>query len=577
MARLILFLFILMGSYALAYAQIDSVPKPFAIIHANVLNVVTGKIDADQTIVVEKRRISSVGPFKKIKIPAGINTIDATNKFIMPGMTDAHIHFFQSGGLYTRPDGLNLNAVYSYEKDQKWIKDNLPNLMKRYLAVGITTVIDVGGPLSNYAIREKLNKIDSAPTAWVTGPLISTYEPPNLDKKDPPIVKVTTEEAARDLVKKQLPNKPDFIKIWYIVFPGQKAESNLPIVKAAIEESHANGLKVAVHATEYETAKLAVNAGADILVHSVDDRELDKEMLQLLKTKQTVYIPTLIVAQNYNRTFTQNFNFNAHDFRIADPFMLGSLMDIRHIERSKMPFDYKSVGARFKVPATEDTTMAKNLKLVQTNSGLVVSGTDAGNIGTHHASSLFAELLAMKASGLSNWEVLRSTTINAAKGFGKDKDYGSIENSKIADLLILNKNPADDLKALENIETVIHRGALMNASELLPVTPAILVQQQLNAYNAHDLDAFLEPYADDVELYSFPDKLIAKGKEEMRKSYENMFKNTKDLHCQVPERIIQGNTVIDHESVTGLDPIPLRAVAIYKIENGKIKKVYFIE
>ena len=92
---------------------------------------------------------------------------------------------------------------------------------------------------------------------------------------------------------------------------------------------------------------------------------------------------------------------------------------------------------------------------------MIVSGTDAGNIGTHHASSLLVELLTMKESGLNNWEVLRSTTINAAKGFGKEKEYGSIEKGKIADLLILDKNPADDLNALENIGIVIHRGTLM--------------------------------------------------------------------------------------------------------------------
>lgn len=577
MLKKLLVILLIVGESFHLFSQTDSVPKPFAIIHANVLNMITGKIDADQTILIENRRISAVGPFKNIKLPANISVVDGSNKFVMPGMTDAHIHFFQSGGLYTRPDGINLNAVYSYEKDQKWIKDNLSDMMKRYLAAGITTVIDVGGPLYNYAIRDKLNKIDSAPTAWVTGPLISTYEPPNLDKKDPPIVRVTTENEARDLVKKQLPYKPDFIKIWYIVFPGQSAEKNLPIVKATIEESHANGLKVAVHATEHETAKLAVKAGADILVHSVDDREMDAELLQLLKTKQTVYIPTLIVAQNYSRTFTQQFNFNAHDFKIADPFMLGTLMDIKHIERNKMPFDYKRVGNRFQVPAKEDTVMGINLKLVQTNSGLIVSGTDAGNIGTHHASSLFAELLAMKESGLSNWEVLRSTSINAARGFGKDKEYGSIEKGKMADLLILDKNPATDLNALKNIGTVIHRGTLMKASELLPVSPEILAQQQLNAYNARDIDAFLEPYSEDVELYSFPDKLLSKGKEAMRKSYENMFKNTKDLHCEVTERIIQDNTVIDHESVTGFGTSPVRAIAIYKIENGKINKVYFIQ
>ncbi len=117
--------------------------------------------------------------------------------------------------------------------------------------------------------------------------------------------------------------------------PGQKADATLPIVQAAIDESHANGVKIAVHATQYETAKLAVTAGADILVHSIDDKVLDPEMLQLLKSKKTVYIPTLIVAQNYNRTFTQQFNFTGHDFKYADPFMLGTLMDFQHFEKKK--------------------------------------------------------------------------------------------------------------------------------------------------------------------------------------------------------------------------------------------------
>ena len=117
----------------------------------------------------------------------------------------------------------------------------------------------------------------------------------------------------------------------------------------------------------------------------------------------------------------------------------------------------------------------------------------------------------------------------------------------------------------------------MKASELIPVTPAILAQQQLNAYNARDIDAFLAPYAEDVELYDFPDKLISKGKEAMRKGYEGMFKNLKELHCEVTQRIIQGNTVIDHESVIGFGGPVVKAVAVYQIENNKIKKVYFIQ
>ncbi len=561
----------------LSFLSFSQTNSPTAFIHVTIVNVNTGKLDADQTIVIDSNRISLVGPFKKIKIPENAKQVDATGKYAIPGLIDAHIHFFQSGGLYTRPDGFNLMPIYPYEKDQQWIKDNLSPLMNRYLAAGITTVVDVGGPFSNYDIRKKVNADKLSPNAWVTGPLISTYQPPHLDKKDPPIVKVNTPEEARELVRKQIPYHPDFIKIWYIVLDGQKAESNLPIVKAAIDESHANGLKVAVHATEFETAKLAVENGADILVHSVDNKLIDESFIQLLKSKNVVYIPTLIVAQNYNRVFTQQFNFTSYDLKIGDPVQIGSLMDLQHIDKAKSQLDYKKLRSRLPIPGKEDTVMASNLLLLQQKGGLISAGTDAGNIGTQHASSFFDELLAMKNAGLSNWEIIRSATINTAKGFGKEKDFGSIEKGKVADIVLLEKDPTSDLNSLMTPSTVVHRGISLDPKQLLPNTPAILAQQQLNAYNLRNLEAFLEPYSDSVEIYEFPAKLITKGKAAMRKEYEGMFKTVVDLHCEVTERIVEGNTVIDHEKVTGFGPQPVKAIAIYHIENGKIAKVYFIQ
>jgi imidazolonepropionase-like amidohydrolase len=571
--RLCLAFFMLILSLPECFAQS---PDPICISNVTVVDVKTGKLVPDQVVIIQNDRIATIGSSKKIKPPAGATIIDGAGKFLMPGMTDAHIHFFQSGGLYTRPDALNLGSVYSYEKDQQWIRDNLSDMMARYLACGITTVIDVGGPFSNYAIRDKLAGDNKSPTAFVTGPLISTYLPQHLDKKDPPIVKVNSAEEARELVRKQLPYKPDFIKIWYIVLQNQPASATLPIVQAAIDESHKNGLKVAVHATEYETAKLAVTAGADILVHSVDDKVLDKEMLQLLATKKVAYIPTMIVAQNYARTFSQQFNFTAHDFKYANPFMLGTLQDVAHLG-SKLPFNYKTIRGRFPVPSKEDSTMATNIKLAQQNGVLVVAGTDAGNIGTQHASSFHDELLAMQNAGLSNKEILQSATINAAIGFGKDSLYGTVEKGKIADLLLLDKDPLQDINIPANLNRVIRHGVITRPAELLKNTPEMLAQQQLNAYNLRDIDAFLEPYADSVEIYDFAGKLMMKGKEQMRTSYSKMFKNTPDLHCRLVNRIVEGNTVIDQESVTGWGDKAETAVAIYRIEKGKIARVYFIQ
>jgi hypothetical protein len=80
-----------------------------------------------------------------------------------------------------------------------------------------------------------------------------------------------------------------------------------------------------------------------------------------------------------------------------------------------------------------------------------------------------------------------------------------------------------------------------------------------------------------VELYQFPGKLIAKGKEAMRKDYAQMFTSVTNLHCEIKERIVQGNIIIDKESVSGFGKNKLEATAIYEIINNKIKKVYFIQ
>lgn len=573
----------LLCSYSLLRAQNDTgqtvyqqPATPVCITHVNVVNVITQKTDADQTVVIDSDRISAVGATKKIKIPAHARVIDGTGKYLMPGMTDAHIHFFQSGGLYTRPDAVNLTSVYPYEKDQQWIKDNRADLMARYLACGITTVIDVGGPFSNYAIRSQLDTTILAPNAFVTGPLVSTYLPPNLDKTDPPIVKVNSEQEARDLVKKQLPYKPDFIKIWYIVLRDQKPETTYPIVKAAIEESHANGLKVAVHATQYQTAKLALQAGADILVHSVDDKLLDNEMLQLMKSRNIVYIPTLVVAEGYHRTFTQQFAFTAHDFMYSNPFMLGSLVDLQHLG-AKAPFDYHALRNRFQIPAREDTIMATNLKLAQQAGVLIVSGTDAGNIGTQHAASYGNELLAMQKAGLTNWEIIRSATINAAKGFGKEKDLGSIEKGKLADLLLLNSDPTASLPVPAGIRTIFHHGAIIRPENLIQSTPEMLVQQQVNGYNLRNVEAFLAPYSDSVVIYNQNGQVLMKGKQAVREEYTKYFNKTPGLHCQIVNRMVLGHTIVDQEKLTSATGKPSEGIAVYKIENGKIVTVHFIE
>jgi len=542
----------------------------------NLVSTKDGKIESDISVLIEDSLIKDIAKESKLKIPTGATIIDGKGKWLMPGLIDAHIHFFQSGGLYTRPDGLNLGKYYSYEKDQQWIKDNLDDEMRRYLACGITTVMDVGGPMRNFETRAFCDESPVSPNAYATGPLISTYVPPNLDKKDPPIILAKTEDEARDQVRKQLPFHPDFIKIWYISLSKTAADETFPMVKAAIDETHKNHLKALVHATELHTARLAVQAGCDILVHSVDDSLVDDSFINLLKQNHVTLIPTLIVKSGYDRTFSQQFNFTLHDFHMANPFMLGTLYDLQHYPVKDVGGDYHTRRQRIRIPDRADSNMMENLKRLYDAGVNIASGTDAGNIGTLHASSFLDELLAMSASGLSNAQVLKASTINTAKGFTVDSRIGSVEKGKLADLLLLSKNPMDKLENLDSIYLLIHRGKLIRTDTLIHSTPESLVQQQVNAYNAHNMEAFLETYSDSTEIGDFQGMRLAKGKEQMRKVYAPLFVPSSSIHTQIVNRLVQGRFVIDKEHVTGMGPA-IDGLVIYEIQKGKIIKAQFIQ
>ena len=105
--------------------------------------------------------------------------------------------------------------------------------------------------------------------------------------------------------------------------------------------------------------------------------------------------------------------------------------------------------------------------------------------------------------------------------------------------------------------------------------PESIVQEQVEAYNNRDIDAFMATYTDDVKLYNFPKNLTTDGPLEMRKGYTGFFESTPDLHCEIKNRIVIGNKVIDEEEVTA-NGNTFSAVAIYEVENEKISKVTFL-
>ena len=550
------------------------------IINANIIDVEKQRILTGLSVAIKGNTITSIG---KIKVPNNAKIIDARGKYLMPGMTDAHVHFFQSGGLYTRPDIIDLRKDYAYEKEIKWTHDNMEDQLRRYLQNGITTVYDVGATNNFLQQRNDFANKSYAPVIYMTGSLITSFLPDEFKnlKNDGAFNLVKTPEEAREMVRAELPYKPDFIKIWYLADLGNKksteenARNFLPCVNAIIDEAHKNNLKVAVHATEGITAQLAVEAGADYLVHSVDDEIIDDNFIELLKKKKTVLCPTLVVEDGYENTFGQTLRFSSYEIARSNPFQLGSLYDLKHLaDTGKIAF-YKKVSKRVKAKTdTRDSIRMVNLKKLADAGVIIVTGTDAGNIGTLHATSYFNELKKMQQSGMSNWQIIQASTINGAKILNKQNDFGSISVGKKANMILLNENPVTNIDNLQKIQLVINKGVVINPDTLVHIPPDALVQQQLNAYNAHNLEAFLATYSDDIQLYDFPDKQVCKGKEQMRKIF-SFLNNSPNLHAEIKKRIVQGNNVIDEEIDTGVDDLS-KVTAVYQVENGKIRRVYFL-
>lgn len=106
--------------------------------------------------------------------------------------------------------------------------------------------------------------------------------------------------------------------------------------------------------------------------------------------------------------------------------------------------------------------------------------------------------------------------------------------------------------------------------------PEKLVQRQLEAYNAQNLSAFVATYSDSIEIYRFPNRLTMKGKANLERTYGDLFKKYPQNYAALLGRIVQGNTVIDQEKVTGRGDGESRATAIYEVQNGLIRRVWFV-
>ncbi|MBM3506419.1 MAG: amidohydrolase family protein [Alphaproteobacteria bacterium] len=251
---------------------------------------------ANSAVLLDGDRIVAVGRVGEVAVPADAQRIDLAGKWLLPGLIDAHMHFFQSGGAFARPDILDLRSIRPYDAEVRAVRDAIPATFARYLASGITTVVDVGGPYWTFEVRALATRSVLAPNVFVAGPLLTPYLPPEIAVADPAMIAVATPDQARAEVRRLAAQRPDLVKIWFV-----RARPQMAWMSAVIEEAHALGLRVGVHATDVRLARAVVEAGADVLVHGMDDMVVDAALAFQLRAQGVVYTPTFAVVEGYAR------------------------------------------------------------------------------------------------------------------------------------------------------------------------------------------------------------------------------------------------------------------------------------
>src|SRR6266540_2254007 len=273
-------------------------PPPRAIVGATLVDG-TGAVPVpNATIILRGGRIDCAG---YCAIPAGVTVLDGRGMWITPGLVDAHVHFSQTGWADGRPDALDVRDKHPYEKVEADLQEHPDRFFRSHLCSGVTAVFDVGGYPWTLAMARRERVDTHSPHVAAAGPLLSTLDHWLNLPAERQFIFLKDAESARTGVAYLQSIGAAAVKVWYIVRKDVPVEKSAPAVLAAGEEARKAKLPLIVHATGLAEAKVAIQAGAHLLVHSVIDKPVDEEFLALAKKNGTMYCPTLTVFGGYYR------------------------------------------------------------------------------------------------------------------------------------------------------------------------------------------------------------------------------------------------------------------------------------
>ena len=391
--------------------NVKTLYKGFTLIDGN-----GGVPQENSYFIVENRRISKIGKVDELQSTEGIEVVDLTGKYVMPGLINSHVHIT----LEPVGDPFGLIKTESHAKTTIRGVENL----KKHLYSGTTFFRDLGAPSGiDLALRDAVNEgLIEGPQFLAAGKCLTMTGGHGW-----PIGREADGvDEMRKAAREQLKAGADLIKVMAtggVTTPGIEPGSpqlSLEEMKAAIDEAHKAGKKTSSHAQGNQGIKNAILAGIDSIEHGIF---LDDEAIELMIKNGVYLVPTL--AAPY---FIVKYGIEA-----GVPQYI--------VDKTKFVMDTH----------TESFTKAYKAGVK------IAMGTDAGTPFNQHDGTPY-ELILMAKAGMSPMDVLVSSTKNSADLLGILDNYGTLEEGKFADFLVLSENPLYNLETLFDINSVYKLG-----------------------------------------------------------------------------------------------------------------------
>jgi imidazolonepropionase-like amidohydrolase len=383
--------------------------------HATVIDG-TGRVPIpDMAIVMNGGRIAEMGPATTVKTPSGAQVVDLSGKTIIPGIINLHSH----------------------------INEDTERKLRQFALYGVTSTAGLGGDGDDVLkIRDAQRHGD------IHGARIYTVQHRFEFEKD-----ARTPEEARAKVDELYRKHVDAVKI--VVDDRQHTQPKLKpeISLAVIDQAHKHHLKVFAHIYDLSDAKFLVDNGIDMLAHQVRDREVDDALIAAMKKRGVPVTCTLTGSLSF-------FVYADSPAWLNDPFLL-KWAPPQQITRAKTEFKEKQAKDPAAMVGRRDLEMlSRNLRKMAAAGVKIGFGDDDGANPTRFEG--YFEHLEMeymvKNGGLTPMQVIQSFSKINSETLGIDKDFGTLAKGKAADLVVLDKNPAEDILNTRTLNAVYLAG-----------------------------------------------------------------------------------------------------------------------